>query len=160
MTGTLLAWTQKLALEHFTLEILNLFTKVTTFTPVFRWLLVMIGLWVGLIQCQCCDNSAMMPAILFSLKSMELLENGLQPYSGATPLFSMRTQLLASWQSCHTIATNIWCICIFENNRNNSNKNSNSKNEFCTHSLRQHQSSNRHNVKVWRKRRRKSLHGR
>ena len=34
-------------------------------------------------------------AILFSLKTMELLENGLQPHSGVTPLFSMRTESLA-----------------------------------------------------------------
>ena len=33
------------------------------------------------------DNSAMVLAILFSLKRMELLDNGLQPNSGATPLF-------------------------------------------------------------------------
>ena len=36
---------------------------------------------------QLCDNSAMTLAILLSLKSVESLENGLQSYSGATPLF-------------------------------------------------------------------------
>ena len=34
--------------------------------------------------------------ILFSMKTMELCENGLQPHSGATPLFSMRTVSLVS----------------------------------------------------------------
>ena len=36
-----------------------------------------------------------MPAVLFSYKTMEPLENGLQPHSGVTPLFSLRTVLLA-----------------------------------------------------------------
>ena len=35
-------------------------------------------------QRQRCTNSAMMLAILFSLKSMETLENRLQPHSGAS----------------------------------------------------------------------------
>ena len=43
-------------------------------------------------QRQLCDNAAMTLAILFSLKTMESLENGLQTQSGATPLFSMRTE--------------------------------------------------------------------
>ena len=43
MIGPLLAWIQKLAVEHFTLETYNLFTKSTIFTPVFRLLLVMEG---------------------------------------------------------------------------------------------------------------------
>ena len=43
-------------------------------------------------QRQRCDNSAMTLAILFSLKTEELLENGLQTHSRATPLFSMRTE--------------------------------------------------------------------
>ena len=41
MTGPLLTWIQKLIVQHFTLEVKILFTKVTTFTPVFRLLLVM-----------------------------------------------------------------------------------------------------------------------
>ena len=41
MTGPLLAWIQKLAVQHFTLEVQNVFTKATTFTPIFRLLLVM-----------------------------------------------------------------------------------------------------------------------
>ena len=40
-------------------------------------------------------NAAMTLAILFSLKSVESLENRLQPHSGANPLFSMRTELQA-----------------------------------------------------------------
>ena len=39
-------------------------------------------------------NTAMTPAILFSLKTMESLENGLKTQSGVTPLLSMRTE----WQ--------------------------------------------------------------
>ena len=35
------------------------------------------------------DNSVMTLAILFSSKTMESLENCLQPHSGATQLFSM-----------------------------------------------------------------------
>ena len=40
MTGSLLAWIQILAVQHFTFEVLNIFTKATTFTPVFPLLLV------------------------------------------------------------------------------------------------------------------------
>ena len=39
---------------------------------------------------QCCVNSALTLVILFLLKTMESLENGLQPHSGVTALFSMR----------------------------------------------------------------------
>ena len=39
-------------------------------------------------QHQCCEHSAMMIVILFSLKSMEMLENGLQPQSGVTIVFN------------------------------------------------------------------------
>ena len=48
-------------------------------------------------QRQRCDHSAMTLAILFSLKSIEKLENGLQTYSGA------------SSQSCHSVVTDAWC---------------------------------------------------
>ena len=41
---------------------------------------------------QRCDNSAMILAALFSLETMESLENGLQPESGVTRLFSMGTE--------------------------------------------------------------------
>ena len=45
MTGHLLAWVQKLAVQHFTLEVKNLLTKAATFTPVFRLLLMaLVGL--------------------------------------------------------------------------------------------------------------------
>ena len=52
---------------------------------------------------QYCNNSAMILALLFSLKSTASLENGLQPYSGVTLLFSTRTVLLASLQSCRSV---------------------------------------------------------
>ena len=42
-------------------------------------------------QSQRCNNSLMMLALLLSLKTMELLRNVLQPHSGVTPLFSMKT---------------------------------------------------------------------
>ena len=42
MTGPSLAWIQKFAVQHFTLEVENLLTKATIFTPVFRLLLVMM----------------------------------------------------------------------------------------------------------------------
>ena len=48
-------------------------------------------------------------AILFSLKMMESLENGLQPQSGVIPLFLITTELLASPQSCHNIEADAWC---------------------------------------------------
>ena len=51
----------------------------------------------------------MILATLFSLKTMESLKNGLQPHSGATPLFFMRTVLLASSQTCHSIDADAWC---------------------------------------------------
>ena len=54
-------------------------------------------------QHQCCDNSATTLVILISLKTMELIKNGLQPHSGVTPLFSMTTVLLASSQSCRSV---------------------------------------------------------
>ena len=60
-------------------------------------------------QHQHCDHSTMMLVILFSLKLMEMLENGLQPQSGATPLFSMRTGLLASSQRCQSVDADAWC---------------------------------------------------
>ena len=41
--------------------------------------------------------------ILFSLKSVESLENGLQTQSGVTPLFSMSTELQASSLSRHSV---------------------------------------------------------
>ena len=60
-------------------------------------------------QHQCCNNSAMTLAMLFSLKTMESLENGLQPHSEATPLFSMRAVSPVSSQSFHSIDFEAWC---------------------------------------------------
>ena len=60
-------------------------------------------------QGQYCNNPAMTLVILFSLKSMEMLENRLLPQSGVTPLFWMRTESLASSQSCRSIDTDTWC---------------------------------------------------
>ena len=50
-------------------------------------------------------TTVIMLAILFSLKTMESLKNGLQPLSGAPPLLSMRTVSLASLQSCRSVDT-------------------------------------------------------
>ena len=69
-------------------------------------------------QRQHCDDSAMTLMILFSMKTMKSLENGLQPQSGATPLFSMRTVSLASWQSCRSIDIAAWCKQTFSGNGN------------------------------------------
>ena len=60
-------------------------------------------------QRQRCDNSAMMLAMTLSLKSVESLENGLQSHSGANPLFSMRTELQVSSQSCRRVDADDWC---------------------------------------------------
>ena len=48
-------------------------------------------------QRQRCDHSAMTLVILFSLKLMETLENGLQTHSGA------------SSQSCRSVDADVWC---------------------------------------------------
>ena len=48
-------------------------------------------------------------AILFSLKTVELLENGLQTHSGAIPLISMRTESQASSQSGRSVDADAWC---------------------------------------------------
>ena len=63
----------------------------------------------GLFTPNVSDNSMMTLAILFSLKTIELLENGLQPQSGATPLVSIRTVSLASSRSCDSIDADTWC---------------------------------------------------
>ena len=44
-------------------------------------------------QSQCCNKSAMMPAILFSLKTMESLQDGVAIHSQVIPLISMRIEL-------------------------------------------------------------------
>ena len=48
-------------------------------------------------QRQCCDHTAMTLVILFSLKSMEMLENGLQTHYGALS------------QSCCSFDADAWC---------------------------------------------------
>ena len=40
---------------------------------------------------------------------MVSLENGLQPHSGVTPLFSIRTESLMPSLSSRSIDANIWC---------------------------------------------------
>ena len=55
------------------------------------------------------DNSVMMLIILFSLKTMESLQNVFASYSGATPFFSMRAESLASWRSCRSIDADTRC---------------------------------------------------
>ena len=54
------------------------------------------------------DDDAMMLAILFSLKTMESLENGLQTQSGETPVFSMRTDSQASSLCCRSVDAFAW----------------------------------------------------
>ena len=54
-------------------------------------------------------NPAMTLAIMFLLKTIKSLENGLQPHSGVTPLFSMRIESLTSLQSCCSIDADAWC---------------------------------------------------
>ena len=46
---------------------------------------------------------------LFSLNSVESLENGLQSHFEVTPLFSMRTESLTSLQSCRSVDADAWC---------------------------------------------------
>ena len=60
-------------------------------------------------QRQRCDNSVMTLAILFSLKTMESSEIGVATYFLATPLFSMRTELLASLQRNRSVDADSWC---------------------------------------------------
>ena len=60
-------------------------------------------------QSQCCDTSVMMLAILFSLKTIESLQNGVATYFPVTPLFSMRTVLLASSQRCRKVEADTRC---------------------------------------------------
>ena len=60
-------------------------------------------------QHQHCDNSAMMLAILFSFKTMELLQIGVTTNFQAIPLFPVRTLLLASLQSHQSLDANALC---------------------------------------------------
>ena len=58
-------------------------------------------------QRQCCDNFAMTLEILFSLKTMESLQNGVAIHFQVTLLFWMRRESLASLQSC--LDVDAWC---------------------------------------------------
>ena len=60
-------------------------------------------------QSQCCDNSAITLVILLSLKTMELLQIGVATHFQASPLFSMRTELLAPSQNCCNVDADVWC---------------------------------------------------
>ena len=60
-------------------------------------------------KCQRYDNAAMTLVMLVWLKTMQSLQNGLQPHSEVTPLFSMKTGLLASSQICHSVDAYAWC---------------------------------------------------
>ena len=51
----------------------------------------------------------MMPAIPFSLKTIESLQNGVTTYFQVTPLITMRTKLQASSQSCRSVDADAWC---------------------------------------------------
>ena len=48
-------------------------------------------------------------AILFSLKTMKSLQIGVATHFQGTPLFSTRTVLLVSLQSCRSVDANAWC---------------------------------------------------
>ena len=54
-------------------------------------------------------NAAMTLAILFSLKTMESLQNGIATHFQATPLFLMKTESQASSQSYRSIDADAWC---------------------------------------------------
>ena len=60
-------------------------------------------------QCQCCNDSVMMLVIVFLLKSMESLQNGVATHFQVTPLFSMRTESLATLQNCRSVDGDVWC---------------------------------------------------
>ena len=57
---------------------------------------------------QCWNDSS--DTVLIELKTIESPQKGLQLYSGATPLFSMRTVSLASLQSCRSVDADAWCV--------------------------------------------------
>ena len=60
-------------------------------------------------QRQRCGNSTMTLGILFSLKTMESLQIGVATNFQETALFSMKTVLLVSSQSCRNIDSDAWC---------------------------------------------------
>ena len=63
----------------------------------------------------------MMLAILFLLKTMESLQNGVAIDFQATPLFSLRTLSLASLLSCLSIDANVLCKRTLSNETSCSN---------------------------------------
>ena len=54
-------------------------------------------------------NTAAKLVILFSLKTMEPLQNGIETNFQATPWFPMRAELLASSQSYRSVDADSWC---------------------------------------------------
>ena len=54
------------------------------------------------------ENIVMKLAILFTVKIIDSFENGLQPHSRATLLFSIRIVPLASLQSCRSVDAYAW----------------------------------------------------
>ena len=54
-------------------------------------------------------NAAMTFAILFSLKTMESLQNGFATHFQVSPLISMRKESLASSQSGRSVDADAWC---------------------------------------------------
>ena len=54
-------------------------------------------------------HQASASVILFSLKTMELLQNGVASHFGGTALFSIRPVLLASSQHCRSIDADAQC---------------------------------------------------
>ena len=83
--------------------------RVKLFTSKRKIIVQRKGPFTTSVRVQHCDNSAMMLAIVFSLKTMELIQNGIVTYFQETPLFSMRTILIASPQSCRSVDADAWC---------------------------------------------------
>ena len=63
----------------------------------------MLGPGYNKCQCQRCENCAMTVAILFSLKTMESLQNGVATHFQVTPSFTMITESIASSQHCRRV---------------------------------------------------------
>ena len=64
-----------------------------------------------------CDNSWMILAILFSLKTVESLHNGVATNFQMTPLFSIRKVSLVSSQSCRSVDSDAWCKHLIDHRR-------------------------------------------
>ena len=54
------------------------------------------------------DNAVMTLAILFSLKTVELLQIGFATHFQAIPLFSVGTESQVSLQHCHSVDADAW----------------------------------------------------